>query len=620
MSFRRLLCASALFALALKANFVSGQDPEDSTSTTAEGVEGGDVASASSLFGSRRTTYVVVGGGTAGLAVATRLSEDPSNIIYVLEAGADGFNNPNIANLSGPSIQALPGSSVDWNYTSLPLQYAAGQTIAMTRGRVLGGSSAVNGALFTRPNRIDLDLWQTAFGAIGWTWNTISAAIKKAEKFSTTPGLPSIPSYHGQSGPICDTQRPLVGEVWNKGVIPAVVACGGKESQDQNGGDPSGIWYAPKAMFQNSTRSYSANSYYLPNAGRSNLHVLTTSTVSRILWSSKKQGGKVVATGVEYINGSTGNKVTLSADRVVLSGGVFGTPQVLELSGVGNPKIMNPLGISTVVNLPAVGENLMEQPTARYLAALAPGLNNAGLQLTLNFETPRTLLTPSEWITARNLLNTAPPGLSKSAHNALKLMFDSDAVIIEFMGFPNPSNLVFLPILMHPMSRGYSHIVSADARVAPAFDLALLESPFDLYILTKALARARRFAAQSSLTPFLASTPPSADGGAVPAGELAPGANITTDAQLQQFIKQNVGVAYHPLGTAALGSVVNPTLKVKGTSNVFVVDGSIIPIEPSAHPSSIIYGIGEMAATILNSPFSLLSTDDTNDSITADDQ
>ncbi|KAJ7105705.1 hypothetical protein C8R44DRAFT_806688 [Mycena epipterygia] len=533
-----------------------------------------------------KTTYVVVGGGTAGLAVATRLSENSANTVIVLEAGSDGFNNPNIGNLSISSIQALPGSSVDWNYTSLPLKFASNQIINETRGRVLGGSSAVNGALFTRPSKIDLDLWELAFGAIGWNWNTISAAVKKAEHFSVTPGLTSILSFHGTSGPIFDSQQTPVGNVWVQGVIPAVLAAGGTESIDQNGGDPRGIWYIPKAMFPNGTRSYSANSYYEPNAGRPNLHVMVNVTVSRILWG-KSKNGKAVATGVEYIN-AAGKKLTVSGDQVILSAGVYGTPQVLELSGVGNPKIINPLGISTVVNLPAVGENLSEQPTTIYLAVFASASTDPGLQFPLNFESPRTLLNSTEWITAYKLLQTAPPGLSDAAHKALIAMFLSDSPVIEFMAFPslNPAGLIFLPILLHPMSRGSSHIVSANATAAPSIDLALIQSPFDLYILTKAAQRARRFATQAPLTPFLA-------------GELLPGAAITTDAQFSQFVKDSIGVAWHPLGTAAFGSVVDANLMVKGTSNVFVVDGSIIPVQPSSHPSAIIYGIGEKAAAML---------------------
>ncbi|KAJ6565228.1 hypothetical protein DFH09DRAFT_1474654 [Mycena vulgaris] len=532
------------------------------------------------------TTYVVVGGGTAGLVVATRLSEDSANTVIVLEAGSDGFNNPNIGNLSLSSIQSLPGSSVDWNYTSLPLTFASNQIINMTRGRVLGGSSALNGALITRPNKIDLNLWELAFGAIGWNWNTISAAIKKAEHFSATPGLTSILAFHGTTGPIFDSQQTPVGNVWVQGVVPAVLAAGGTESIDPNGGDARGIYYTPKAMFPNSTRSYSANSYYEPNAGRPNLHVMVNVTVSRILWGNSKNG-KAVATGVEYIN-AAGEKLTVNGDRVILSAGVFGTPQVLELSGVGNPTIINPLGISTVVNLPAVGENLSEQPTTIYLAAFASGITDTGVQLPNNFESPRTLLSSTEWITAFTLLQTAPPGLSDAAHKAVIALFLSNSPIVEFMGFPTPSHagLIFLPILLHPMSRGSSHIVSANATAAPSFDLALIQSPFDLYILTKAIQRARRFASQAPLTPFLA-------------GELLPGAAITTDAQFSQYVKDSMGVAWHPLGTAAIGSVVDANLRVKGTTNVFVADGSIIPIQPSSHPSAIIYGIGEQAAAML---------------------
>ncbi|KAK7039876.1 GMC oxidoreductase-domain-containing protein, partial [Favolaschia claudopus] len=207
-------------------------------------------------------------------------------------------------------------------------------------------------------------------------------------------------------------------------------------------------------------------------------------------------------------------------------------------------------------------------------------------------ESARTLLNSTEWDKAHELIKTAPPGLSDTAHKALIRMFESDAPLIEFMGFPNPANLVFLPILLHPMSRGSSHIVSTDAKQASQFDLALLESPFDLYILAKATERARRFATQDSVKPFVAA-------------ELAPGLNITTQEQFEQFVKNSVGLSYHPLGTAAFGSVVDKNLRVNGTANVFVVDASIIPLQPAAHPSALIYGIGEQAAKVLKaSPLS----------------
>ncbi|KAJ7829554.1 hypothetical protein B0H13DRAFT_2435621 [Mycena leptocephala] len=543
-----------------------------------------------------KTTYVVVGGGTAGLAVATRLSEDSANKVIVLEAGSDGFNNPNIANLSGPSIQALPRSSVDWNYTSLPLKYASNQTIAMTRGRVLGGSSAVNGALFTRPNKIDLDLWESAFGATGWNWDTISASIKMAEHFSATEGLTSTLPFHGTSGPICDSQRTPIGDVWGHGVIPAVLACNGTESVDQNGGDPSGIWYTPKAMFPNSTRSYSANSYYQPNAERTNLQVKLNVTVSRILWG-QSQNGKAFATGVEYIN-TAGKKHTVSGDRVILSAGVFGTPQVLELSGVGNPEIINPLGISTVVNLPAVGENLSEQPTTKYLAPLASGITNSGLQLTLNFESPRTLLNASEWHTAHQLLKTKPPGLSDAAHKALKAMFMSDSVIVEFMGFPMPNNLLFLPILLHPCLAGpptsslrmqwrRQHSILPSRPKGDNKPLALVSNRLSI-------------STYSPSCPTGAQVCHPAVSGSIPRGYRNRAWCRRHDRrQFQKFVKDAIGVAYHPLGTAAIGSVVDENLAVKGTTNVFVVDGSIIPLQPGSHPSSIIYGIGEKAAAML---------------------
>ncbi|KAG6901753.1 hypothetical protein C0995_008318 [Termitomyces sp. Mi166 len=278
--------------------------------------------------------YAIVGGGTAGLALATRLSEDPSLSIIVLEAGG----NPNITDLR--LSQNNLGSSVDWQFVTVPQVDAGGRTQDQAQGKVLGGGSAINAGMYTRQ-------------ALDTTFN---------------------PTFHGFSGPIAiSTQALNISRFFPQIVVPTLRSLGFNLNFDSNGGNHKGpSWNYLTTFPDTSTRSYAVSGYYRPIANRSNLRVLTESQVSRIIWSVKKTDtGLLNATSVEYLalDSSDGSlkKMLLNASNVILSAGALNTPKLLELSGLGDADILGRVGIDVKIDLPGVGAKPMQSQVLRRL-------------------------------------------------------------------------------------------------------------------------------------------------------------------------------------------------------------------------------------------------------------
>ncbi|KAG6848205.1 hypothetical protein H0H93_002317, partial [Arthromyces matolae] len=315
------------------------------------------------------TDYLIVGGGTAGesnprLVLANRLTEDPNVSVLVIEAGGNGLGNVNISDIS--LVGAAWGTDIDWAFPTQPNYYANNRVLSPgPRGKVLGGSSAINGDVYERGDAIEYDQWET-LGNSGWNFNSLFNASKKGEQFYA-PGANENIDYdladHGTTGLLPTSYGGTAPEFHNT-VIQGVVNAGGVESQDQAGGNVTGISHVTNARLpSNSTRSTSATGYYFPYSYRPNLQVSLYSTVTKINWASisRVSSGQAVASGVEYVD-SNGNTQTANATTVILSGGPWGTPPILERSGVGNTTLLTSLGIQTVVDLPGVGENLNEQP------------------------------------------------------------------------------------------------------------------------------------------------------------------------------------------------------------------------------------------------------------------
>ncbi|KIJ41961.1 GMC oxidoreductase [Sphaerobolus stellatus SS14] len=318
--------------------------------------------------------YVIVGGGTGGLTVAGRLTEDPNVSVAVIEAG------PNAEDLPEVFIPGLIGTgqsftTLNWAYPTVPQKNLNGRAVTVNAGKALGGSTIINSMIFVRTIIEQYDVWGEVNNDTEWTWNALLPYFKKSE-IATPPnpfqvqigGVRFDPSVHGFNGNV-KVGFPnfyfIQSELWRN----ASVSLGFPRSPDLANGNPHAVGVAPNSLdAKNNTRCSAACAYYTPVASRPNLAVFLNATATRIIWANNTKAGKIIASGVEFLQG--GQTTVISVEReVVLSAGTIGTPKVLELSGVGNSTILSAAGVKTVLALPTVGENLIGKYTFSSYAA-----------------------------------------------------------------------------------------------------------------------------------------------------------------------------------------------------------------------------------------------------------
>ncbi|BGP52030.1 hypothetical protein JCM10450v2_008001 [Rhodotorula kratochvilovae] len=601
------LALTALASLAQAALLDLSADPTGVSATLA-----------STSFG-----YIVVGGGNAGLAVASRLAAgNSSSNVLVLEAGGSGQGDPSI-DIPGFAGAAL-GTQYDWGFSTTPQEDANGRSVYWPRGKVLGGSSAINFLISTRPNTAEHDVWASLAGSSAWNWNSLLPFYKKSEHFNS-PGPNNqgqAPTYsssvHGTSGPIAVSYSPYMAPSF-RGFFTALRSLGKPAANDLHGGANRGVNHAPSTIDRSDhSRSYSVE--YLALA--SNIVVVLNAQVTKINWLA---GGApdVVAKGVSFIPTGGGDVSTVDATReVILSAGAVQTPQLLELSGVGDPSVINPLGISTVVNLPGVGANLQDHPAVVAVFRLKPGVPSldqladpAFLNAALaDYAAGKGILTealfPLAYLRLGDFLNSTElgtvstlgsqannPQLDSEQYGASQTLWSCNVPVVELLSInvyfgaataePGVNYVSLAGCLQHSLSRGSIHSTSSDPLAAPAIDPNYLQSDLDTFLLAKAGQYLRRAAAQPALKQLIAS-------------EAEPGPAVQSQAQWEDWVRS----VDHPLGTAAMrprasGGVVAPNLKVYGTSNVRVVDVSVVPIHVSSHLQTVAYAIAEKAASLI---------------------
>ncbi|KAJ6483644.1 alcohol oxidase [Mycena vulgaris] len=593
--------------------------------------------------------YVVVGGGTAGLTVASRLTEDKNVNVAVLEAGfnAEGLPEVFIPGLIGTGISF---TTLNWAYATVPQANLNGRNLTVNAGKALGGSTIINSMIFPRAEKEQYDAWGQLNNDSTWTWSSLLPFFKRSELFTppnafqTASGVRYLPSVHGFSG------RVKVGfpnfffaqsALWRK----AAEGLGFPASPDLSNGDPHAVGIAPNSIDAvNNTRCSAACAYYTPFASRPNLVVITNATVSRILWAKSAGGAnsKLTATGVEYIVNNQTQTISFSKE-VILSAGTIGSPKVLELSGVGNSTILKAAGVTPVLNLPTVGENfadhvhswanaftnitltkdaLLLNPT---FAAEQQALwfkNRTGLYSavprSLGIAAPSDIFTPGQLNTLiaqaqANLTHFAEqfsngnPALAKgiaAQHKIALALYQKDKELPLEMnaepGYSGPTAFSARParnytainsVLYAPLSRGRTHIVSSNPLTPPAVDPAYWAHPIDVAAQVGGIKLARKMLVAPPLN-------------SIYAGEFEPGADKDTDAKIEEWLRGVVASDNHEVGSLSmmpqsLGGVVDTSLKVYGTANVRVADASIIPFPVSAHLSSTVYMIGERAADII---------------------
>jgi choline dehydrogenase len=523
--------------------------------------------------------YIVVGAGSAGAAVANRLSADPRNKVLLLEAGRAShpwsFIPIGMARL-------ITNPAANWLYSSEPEASTNDRRLPVPRGKLLGGSSSINGMVFVRGQAQDFDTW-AQLGNRGWSYTDVLPFFKRMESYAGE----GDDAFRGREGPLRVT-NPEPRDPLFATIIKAAAQVGIQHNPDYNGASQEGIAMS-QATIAGGRRMSTARCYLDPVRNRQNLHIEIEALTEGLVLDGNR------CTGVRY--SVAGEVREARAGRaVVVSAGAFNSPQLLELSGIGQPERLRNLGIEVRHELPGVGENLRDHyvPRTRWLVGKRGiTFNDRGRGLGLAQQVLRYAL-----FRQGMLAMTGAPirafVCSREGLEAPDLMLGWIPMLTE----PSPrgprisrqSGMTLYAHAMRPESKGHVHITAADARRAPAINFNFLSSPPDAELTVRAVRIARAIMTAPAMTPFQMS-------------ELAPGADRTTDGEILDWVKQAAETTYHPVGTCKMGSdpmaVVDAQLRVHGIAGLRVADASIMPTLTSGNTNAPSIMIGEKAADMV---------------------
>ncbi|HUB16482.1 MAG TPA: choline dehydrogenase [Acetobacteraceae bacterium] len=524
--------------------------------------------------------YIVTGAGSAGCVLANRLSESGRHRVLLLEAGPPDNNIWIHIPLGFAKTYVDP--RVNWKLQTEPQPQLGNRRLYLPRGKTLGGSSSINGMVYIRGSHGDYDEWRQR-GCEGWDWDSVLPFFKRAEN-----QVRGADDYHGVGGPLHVSDQPGRFELADA-ALAAAEQAGIPRNPDFNGAHQEGCGYY-QTTSNNRRRWSTAKAYLEPARGRPNLTIRTGAHATRVVIENRR------AVGVEYHTGD-GRRTAHAGGEVIVSGGTYGSPQLLLLSGLGPAQHLQDMGIAVIRDMPAVGANLHDHFNS-YVSWRCPKAitlndleNSAWRKLTagVRYFLFRSGPMASNGIHAGLFTRSDPrferPDIQINIFEWSTVRRDKDRVVPHpFPGF------TMSPVHLRPDGRGTVRLASPDPLASPAILFDYLRTDYDMQAVLFGIRLARKIAAQPALQPYVAV-------------ELAPGQDVQSDADLHEYVRQSGVSNQHPTSSCAMGhgtnTVVDPRLRVHGIEGLRVADASIMPVAVGGNTNAPTIMIGEKCAAMI---------------------